>query len=93
MNPRGVNPLVLARRALASYDGGAQGIALYQSDTGVQRPGLREAISLMSSPPTLRDYVANPHVVARYPVTAEHADYGIDNHSLALKPQGTTHEQ
>ncbi len=81
VNPRGLNPLVLARRALASLEAGAQGIALYQSDTGVQRPDVKDAVAAMSDPAALRAYVADPEVARRYPITPENAAYGIDNHS------------
>ncbi len=81
VNPRGVNPLVLARRALRSSEAGAQGIALYQSDTGIQRPGLRDAIAAMPDPDLLRAYANAPANAEAYPVTAENENYGIDNHS------------
>jgi hypothetical protein len=81
VNPRGVNPLVLARRALRSHEGGAQGIALYQSDTGVQWPGVRDAVASMGNPQVLRSYVNDPEVARRYPITKENAEYGMDNHS------------
>jgi hypothetical protein len=81
VNPRGVNPLVLARRALRSHEAGASGIALYQSDTGVQWPGVRDAVAAMWNAVLLRTYVEDPDVAHRYPVTAENAHFGIDNHS------------
>ncbi len=81
VNPRGINPLVLARRALRSYEAGTQGIALYQSDTGVQWPGVRDAVSVMSEPDALRTYVDDPKVAQRHPITEENAQFGIDNHS------------
>jgi len=84
VNPRGINPLVLARRALRSYEAGAQGVALYQSDTGIQWPGVGDAVAVMSNPEHLRAYVNAPETVARYPVTAENVDFGIDNHSAAF---------
>lgn len=81
VNPHGVNPLVLARRALASHESGAQGIALYQSDTGVQWPGMRDAVACMPDPQRLRVYVQDPDILRRWPVTADNAEFGIDNHS------------
>ena len=84
VNPHGVNPLVLARRALRSHETGAQGIALYQSDTGVQWPGVRDAVAVMSDPGKLCAYVNDPELAERYPITPENADFGIDNHSLAF---------
>jgi len=80
-NPRGANPLVLACRALRSHELGAQGIALYQSDTGVQWPGVRDAVVSMGNPQVLRSFVNDPEVARRYPITEENAEYGIDNHS------------
>ena len=81
VNPRGVNPLVLARRALRSMEQGAGGICLYQSDTGAFWPGMPEAIRAFGDEEMLRRYVADERVVASYPVTPENRDFGIDNHS------------
>ncbi len=85
VNPHGVNPLVLARRALKSREAGAQGIALYQSDTGVQDPRMREAVMRLADPEALRTYVNDPEVKKRWPVTDENKEYGIDNHSKVFK--------
>jgi len=81
VNPRGVNPLVLARRALHSVDLGAQGIALYQSDTGIQWPGVREVLPAFTNPEALRETVRDPDFANRYPITEENLNFGIDNHS------------
>jgi len=81
INPRGVNPLVLARRALKSMEDGAQGICLYQSDTGAFWPGMPEAIRAFGEEGTLRAYVADERVVKAHPVTPENREFGIDNHS------------
>jgi len=80
-NPRGVNPWVAARRALSAHERGAAGLSVYQTDLGVQWPGLLEALALFSEPERLRAYVEDPDVQARYPLTDESRDYGIDNHS------------
>lgn len=80
-NPRGVNPWVAARRALWAHERGAAGLSLYQTDLGVQWPGLREALALFGQPERLRAYVDDPDVQAQHPVTDENRDYGIDNHS------------
>lgn len=84
LNPRGVNPLVLARRALRSFEAGAQGIAFYQSDTGVQCPEVRDAVAAMGDLATLREFTNAPEAEKRWPVTPENANYGIDNHSAAF---------
>ncbi len=81
VNPRGVNPLVLARRALKSLEDGAQGICLYQSDTGVWWPGVPEAIRAMTGEGSLRRYIADERVTRENPVTPENEAFGIDNHS------------
>ena len=81
VNPRGVNPLVLARRALRSLEDGAQGVCLYQTDVATQWDGLREAVRTFSAEPALRAFVDNPANVEKYPVTPENQDYGMDNHS------------
>ncbi len=88
VNPHGVNPLVLARRALRSHAAGAHGIALYQSDTGVQWPGVRDAVAAMSDPEALRAYAEDSGTAARYPVTDANAQFGIDNHSLDIPAGG-----
>ena len=96
VNPRGVNPLVLARRALRSMEDGAQGISLYQSDTGVFWPGMPEAIRALHAEGALRSYCTDAAVIAEHPVTPENEEFGIDNHSdtreslnrqLALGPE------
>ena len=81
VNPRGVNPWVLAQRALRSFKAGADGISLYQSDTGVRWPGLPEALRAMADPAVLRAFVDDAEIAARYPLTEQNQDFGIDNHS------------
>ncbi|MEA3402453.1 MAG: hypothetical protein U9R79_14545 [Armatimonadota bacterium] len=80
-NPRGVNPWVMARRALAAHDNGAAGVCVYQSDLGVQWPGQMEALATFADPEMLRGYVEDPQVQERHPVTDENRNFGIDNHS------------
>lgn len=88
-NPRGVNPLQAARRALAALDAGAAGVCVYQSDTGVQWEGMDEALACFADPERLRALVADPDSRARWPVTPENEDFGIDNHSRPLDRLGT----
>ena len=83
VNPLGVNPLVLARRALASMEAGAQGVSLYQTDVGTYWPGLKDAIAAFSDEDVLRRYVTDPSIIERHPVTEANREYGIDNHSAA----------
>ncbi len=80
-NPRGVNPWVMARRALDAHEDGAAGVCVYQSDLGVQWPGQQEALTEFAHPEDLRAYVQDHTVRERYPVTEENRDFGIDNHS------------
>jgi len=80
-NPRGVNPWVMARRALSAHAAGAAGVCVYQTDLGVQWPGQMEALALFADPEKLRAFVEDPRVQARYPLTEENRDFGIDNHS------------
>lgn len=81
VNPRGVNPWVLAQRALRSFEAGADGISLYQSDTGVRWPGMPQALRAMADPAALRAYVNDPAQAAAHPVTDDNRRFGIDNHS------------
>ncbi|MGI6082030.1 MAG: hypothetical protein ACOYEP_04075 [Limnochordia bacterium] len=81
VNPKGVNPLVLARRALQSAKDGAQGIALYQSDTGVRWPDLAPFLPSFHDPDGLARLIEDLEADERYAVTEENARYGIDNHS------------
>ena len=81
VNPSGVSPLVLARRTLRSFEEGAQGICLYQSDTGVRWPGMPELLRLLSDRQALERLVADPAFVRRNPVTPGNQHFGIDNHS------------
>ncbi len=80
-NPRGVNPWVAARRALDAHERGAAGVCVYQTDLGVQWPGLADALARFADPEQLRAWVDDPAVQARYPVTDENCHFGIDNHS------------
>ncbi len=80
-NPRGVNPWVMAKRALDAHEAGADGVSLYQSDLGVQWPGQIEAIGYMADPMGLHAWVHNEQVQERHPVTDENGHFGIDNHS------------
>jgi hypothetical protein len=81
VNPQGVNPRVLAERALRSFEAGAAGLSLYQSDTGVRWPGMPKALRAICEPSALRAYVEDPDVAAQHPVTEENRCFGIDNHS------------
>jgi len=81
VNPAGVNPLVLARRALRSLEEGAQGISLYQSDTGVRWPGMPQVLSALGDETTLTKVVGDARLTAQYPITPNNAEFGIDNHS------------
>ncbi|MGI5816968.1 MAG: hypothetical protein ACOX9R_02605 [Armatimonadota bacterium] len=80
-NPRGVNPWVMAKRALDAHEAGAAGVCVYQSDLGVQWPGQIEALTTFADPEALRAFVEDPGVRALYPVTDENRTFGIDNHS------------
>ena len=81
VNPRGVNPLVLAGRALRSLENGAQGVCLYQTDIATQWGDLPEAVRTFGAEASLRAFVDDPVNAERYPVTPENRDYGMDNHS------------
>ena len=81
VNPRGVNPVVLARRALQDHQAGAQGLSLYQSDTGVRWPGLAEFLPAFSDPAALRALADAEDLARRHPITPENEEFGIDNHS------------
>lgn len=85
VNPRGINPAVLAQRALRSQEQGADGICLYQTDTAVRWPGLREVLPQFAEPDTLRELVEDEGFNDTWPVTPENEQFGIDNHS---KPGG-----
>ncbi len=87
VNPYGVNPLVLGNRALRSFKAGAQGIALYQSDTGIQWPGMKVLVESMSDIEKLRSYTECPDIAHKHPLTEENASFGIDNHSLEFSSQ------
>ena len=81
VNPNGVNPLVLVRRALADVEAGADGLALYQSDTGADWPGLKENLHVLGSEADMRRFAADPRVVADWPINDENRPFGVDNHS------------
>ena len=83
VNPAGVNPLVLAQRALRDLAAGADGLALYQSDTGVDWPGMKESLGVLRTGEAMRAFAADPAVQARWPVTDANRCFGVDNHSRA----------
>lgn len=80
-NPLGVNPWVMAKRALDALDAGAAGVCVYQTDLGVQWPGQMETLASFADPEALRGFVDDPQVRERYPLTEMNRDFGIDNHS------------
>ena len=82
VNPKGVNPLVLLKRTLQSFEDGAQGICLYQSDTGVRWPGMPQALRAMSDETALRKLLADQEFIRHNPITPENEHFGIDNHSI-----------
>ena len=83
VNPDAINPLVLAQRALRDIEAGADGLGLYQSDTGVDWPGLGEALHVLNEKKIIEDYATDPEVAARWPIDEESRDFGLDNHSTA----------
>ena len=93
VNPAGINALVLARRTLRSLEAGASGISLYQSDTGIQWPGLRDALPAFSDETALRRFVDDPEAVRLWPLTDANREFGIDNHSKVNGMQAEAGEE
>jgi hypothetical protein len=83
-NPRGVNPVVAARRTLSARDAGAAGVSVYQTDLGVQDPAQMELLSLYADPAALEAALEAPDLLKRRPITPENEMFGIDNHSRPM---------
>ena len=82
--PEDLNPVVFAERAVRQYEAGAEGMSLYQSDFAVWPDELCPVLPILGDPDALADYVNDPAVRARYPVTYRNQLYGVDNHSNPL---------
>ncbi|MFP3903868.1 MAG: hypothetical protein ACLFWB_06450 [Armatimonadota bacterium] len=76
-----VDPLSMMRLALRQYDEGADGMALYQTDTGCVDERVNWAIELMDDPEALRDSLEDPDLRARYRRRKNSHYFGLDNHT------------
>ncbi len=83
VNPAGIDPEALAQRTLRSHAMGASGVALYQTDTGVQHPQLQSLIALMGDRESLEQALQQARVMAG---KHRNPDFGIDNHSKIPAP-------
>lgn len=91
-NPRGVNPVVAARRTLDAVDAGAAGVCVYQTDLGVQVPEQTALLSLYPDPASLRVAVDDPELLEQWPITPENELFGMDNHSRPMSNLASAHD-
>jgi hypothetical protein len=76
-----VNPISFLQRVKRQYDEGADGVALYQSDTGCVDPTLKPILPGLSDPAAVAALLADPALLAKYPVDEASRYFGVDNHS------------
>jgi len=76
-----LNPISLLQRVKRQYDEGADGVALYQSDTGCVDPVLKPILSKLSDPAAIAALLADPALLAKYPQDDASRLFSVDNHS------------
>lgn len=76
-----VNPVSFLRRAQRQYGEGADGVALYQSDTGIRDPILTPFLPQLAEPAAVARLLADKELLARWPQDEASRYYGLDNHS------------
>jgi len=80
-NGGSVNLAVLARRVLDYQEQGADGIALYQSESGLEFDGIEEVAPRLARVEDTRALLAGKDFLERWPVTHLNCAYGLDCHS------------
>jgi hypothetical protein len=80
-NGASVNYAVLARRVRDYQDQGADGIALYQSESGLEFDGIEDVVPRFVDPRTTATLLADEAFLGAWPVTHLDCAYGLDCHS------------
>ncbi|MBM3890834.1 MAG: twin-arginine translocation signal domain-containing protein [Verrucomicrobia bacterium] len=89
-----VNPVSFLRRVARQYDEGADGVALYQSDTGIRDDVLKPVLPKLSDPAAVAALLADRELLAKHPQDNKSRHFGVDNHSkiealgVAASPMG-----
>ena len=80
-NGGSINLRVLARRANDYQQQGADGIALYQSECGLEFDGIEEVIPRLADPQQTQALLADRDFADHWPITHLNSAYGLDCHS------------
>lgn len=80
-NGASVNYAVLARRVHEYHSQGADGIALYQSECGLEFDGIEQVVPRFASRQATADLLRDEAFQAAWPVTHLDCAYGLDCHS------------
>lgn len=80
-NGGSVNFAVLARRVHDYQTQGADGIAFYQSESGLEFDGIEEVVPRLADPEETRVLLSDRAFLDRWPVTHLNCAYGLDCHS------------
>ncbi len=75
------NPVSFLRRVQRQYGEGADGMALYQSDTGIRDPILTPYLPQLGDAAAVARWLGNKELLARWPQDDANRYYGLDNHS------------
>jgi len=84
-----LNPISFLQRVKRQYDEGADGVALYQTDTGCVNPVLMPVLPKLPAPVALATLLADPELQAKYPQDEASRLFGVDNHSRIEALGGT----
>ncbi|MFA5189973.1 MAG: hypothetical protein WC740_04560 [Verrucomicrobiia bacterium] len=76
-----VNPVSFLRRVQRQYGEGANGMALYQSDTGIRYPILTPYLPQLGDAAAVARWLGDKELLARWPQDDASRCYGLDNHS------------
>lgn len=76
-----VNPVSFLRRVQRQYGEGADGMALYQSDTGIRYPILTPYLPQLGDAAAVARWLGDKELLARWPQDDASRYYGLDNHS------------
>ncbi len=76
-----VSGVALTRRVQRYQEQGADGIAFYQSESGLEFDGFDQFIPALADPTATKALLSDKDFLARWPVTHLNAAYGLDCHS------------
>lgn len=80
-NGSSINYAILAHRVNKYQTQGADGIAFYQSESGLEYDGIETVVPIFRDPEKTRSLLSNQAFLDKWPITHLNCSYGLDCHS------------